>query len=72
MEEPTYTISVEEFLAFLENEARLRVDDFIKGAVEVAQEQGEAVRIAEAVEFLVEDGDGLAPLQIHGRRRRPG
>src|SRR4030095_9894756 len=38
MEDPTYTISTEEFLSFLENDARLRVDDFIKGAVEVAQE----------------------------------
>ena len=44
MEEPTYTISVEEFLAFLENEARLRVDDFIKGAVEVAQEVHSGVK----------------------------
>ncbi|MGA9166948.1 MAG: hypothetical protein WB053_06160 [Nitrososphaeraceae archaeon] len=44
MEEPTHTISVEEFLAFLENEARLRVDDFIKGAVEVAQEVHSGVK----------------------------
>jgi (p)ppGpp synthase/HD superfamily hydrolase len=44
MEEPTYTISVEEFLGFLENEARLRVDDFIKGAVEVAQEVHSGVK----------------------------
>src|SRR5262245_47398741 len=44
MEDPIYTISAEEFLAFLENDARLRVDDFIKGSVEVAQEVHSGVK----------------------------
>jgi (p)ppGpp synthase/HD superfamily hydrolase len=44
MEDAIYTISAEEFLDFLENDARLRVDDFIKGAVEVAQEVHSGVK----------------------------
>jgi (p)ppGpp synthase/HD superfamily hydrolase len=38
MEEPMHSLTSGDFLSYLENEARLRVDDFIRGAVEVAQE----------------------------------
>ena len=39
MEERLYSaFSKQEFVAFLENEAKLRVDDFIQGAIEIAEE----------------------------------
>ena len=38
MREPQYTVSTQDFLRFLENESRLRIDQFIEGAVEVAEE----------------------------------
>lgn len=37
-QKPDYGVSKQEFIEFLENEARLRVDDFIEGAIEVAEE----------------------------------
>jgi (p)ppGpp synthase/HD superfamily hydrolase len=38
MEKLDYAISRQEFLTFLENEAKLRVDDFVEGAIEAAEE----------------------------------
>src|ERR671939_1961416 len=35
---PNSAFSKQEFIAFLENEAKLRVDDFIEGAIEIAEE----------------------------------
>jgi Guanosine polyphosphate pyrophosphohydrolases/synthetases len=37
-EKPGSAFSKQEFVAFLENEANLRVDDFIQGAIEIAEE----------------------------------
>ena len=37
-QKPGSAVSKQEFVAFLENEANLRVDDFIQGAIEVAEE----------------------------------
>src|ERR671938_1412123 len=37
-QKPSSAVSKQEFVAFLENEANLRVDDFIHGAIEVAEE----------------------------------
>jgi hypothetical protein len=38
MIKPDYALTREEFLSFLENEGKLRIDAFIEGAVEVAEE----------------------------------
>jgi len=43
-EEPDYAVSKQEFTAFLENEAKLRVDDFIIGAIEIAEEVHSGVK----------------------------
>lgn len=43
-EKPIYTVDRQEFIAFLENEAKLRVDDFIEGALEVAEEVHSGVK----------------------------
>jgi (p)ppGpp synthase/HD superfamily hydrolase len=37
-QKPGSAVSKQEFVGFLENEANLRVDDFIQGAIEVAEE----------------------------------
>ena len=37
-QKPSSVVSKQEFVAFLENEANLRVDDFIQGAIEIAEE----------------------------------
>jgi (p)ppGpp synthase/HD superfamily hydrolase len=36
--ESDHTVNKEEFIAFLENKAKLRIDDFIEGAIEIAEE----------------------------------
>jgi (p)ppGpp synthase/HD superfamily hydrolase len=43
-EELDYAVSEQEFTAFLENEAKLRVVDFIKGAIEIAEEVHSGVK----------------------------
>ena len=43
-EKPDYAVSKQEFTAFLENEAKLRVDDFIIGAIEIAEEVHSGVK----------------------------
>ena len=43
-DKPTYEASKEEFLSFLENEAKLRVDNFIEGAIKVAEEIHQGVK----------------------------
>jgi (p)ppGpp synthase/HD superfamily hydrolase len=55
-EKPIYTVDRQEFIAFLRNEAMLRVDDFIESALEVAEE----------VHSGVKREDGLSPfLETH-------
>ena len=54
MGEPTYSLSTEDFLSYLENEARLRVDDFIRGAVEVAQEVHVGVKREDGISSFLE------------------
>lgn len=54
MGEPTYSLSTEDFLSYLENEARLRVDDFIRGAVEVAQEVHAGVKREDGLSSFLE------------------
>ncbi len=39
-----YSLSTQDFLTYLENKAQLRVDDFIRGAVEVAEEVHRGVK----------------------------
>src|ERR671931_2443094 len=50
-EKPDSAFSKQKFAAFLENEANLRVDDFIQGAIEVAEE----------VHYGVKREDNLSP-----------
>jgi (p)ppGpp synthase/HD superfamily hydrolase len=50
-EKPSSAFSKQEFVAFLENEANLRVDDFIQGAIEIAEE----------VHYGVKREDNLSP-----------
>ena len=50
-EKPDSAFSKQEFAAFLENEANLRVDDFIQGAIEIAEE----------VHYGVKREDNLSP-----------
>ncbi|HET7149600.1 MAG TPA: hypothetical protein VFI73_14025 [Candidatus Nitrosopolaris sp.] len=38
MRKPDYALNRQEFLSFLEKEAKLRIDSFIEGAIEVAEE----------------------------------
>src|SRR5512133_2326925 len=55
-EKPIYTVDRQEFIAFVKNEDRLRVDDFIESALEVAEE----------VHSGVKREDGLSPfLETH-------
>jgi (p)ppGpp synthase/HD superfamily hydrolase len=44
MRELDYTINRQDFLSYLEREAKLRIDDFIEGAVEVAEEVHQGVK----------------------------
>lgn len=44
MEEKPESVSKQEFIAFLQNEAKLRVDDFIEGAIEIAEEVHSGVK----------------------------
>ena len=44
MDKSKYSVNKEEFLRFLENEAKLRIDDFIQGAIEVAEEVHNGVK----------------------------
>ena len=50
-QKPSSAVSKQEFVAFLENEANMRVDDFIQGAIEVAEE----------VHYGVKREDSLSP-----------
>jgi (p)ppGpp synthase/HD superfamily hydrolase len=50
-EKPDSAFSKQEFVAFLENEAKLRVDDFIQGAIEIAEE----------VHYGIKREDNLSP-----------
>lgn len=43
-EQSEFAVSKQEFTAFLENEARLRIDDFIEGAIEIAEEVHSGVK----------------------------
>src|SRR5690349_24785008 len=43
-EQSDFAVSKQEFTAFLENEARLRIDDFIEGAIEIAEEVHSGVK----------------------------
>lgn len=52
--EPTYTLSTEDFLSYLENDARLRVDDFIRVAMEVAQEIHAGVKREDGLSSFLE------------------
>ncbi|MDQ3977207.1 MAG: hypothetical protein M3264_11845, partial [Thermoproteota archaeon] len=49
-----YTASKEEFLFFLENEANLRVDDFIESAIKVAEEIHEGVKREDGFSIFLE------------------
>jgi (p)ppGpp synthase/HD superfamily hydrolase len=51
---PTHALSSEEFLSYLENKARLRVDDFIKGAMEVAEEVHAGVKREDGTSSFLE------------------
>ena len=48
-----HTASKEEFLFFLENEANLRVDDFIESAINVAEEVHEGVKREDGFFFFL-------------------
>ncbi|MDF2782824.1 MAG: etfB1, partial [Nitrososphaeraceae archaeon] len=54
MEAPTQALSSEEFLSYLENKARLRIDDFIKGAMEVVQEVHAGVKREDGTSSFLE------------------
>jgi len=49
MSKPDYAINRQEFLSFLEKEAKLRIDGFIEGAIEVAEEVHHGVTREDAV-----------------------
>ena len=51
---PIYKASKEEFLSFLENEAKLRVDNFIEGAIRVAEEIHQGVKREDDVSIFLE------------------
>lgn len=53
-DKPTYEASKEEFLSFLENEAKLRVDNFIEGAIKVAEEIHQGVKREDDVSIFLE------------------
>src|ERR687888_778238 len=44
MDKSKYSVNKQEFLRFLENEAKLRIDDFVLGAIEVAEEVHHGVK----------------------------
>jgi (p)ppGpp synthase/HD superfamily hydrolase len=44
MDKSKYSVNKQEFLRFLENEAKLRIDDFVQGAIEVAEEVHHGVK----------------------------
>jgi (p)ppGpp synthase/HD superfamily hydrolase len=54
VDKPTYEASKEEFLSFLENEAKLRVDNFIEGAIRVAEEIHQGVKREDDVSIFLE------------------
>jgi (p)ppGpp synthase/HD superfamily hydrolase len=53
-DKPTSEVSKEEFLSFLENEAKLRVDDFVEGAIKVAEEIHQGVKREDGVSIFLE------------------
>ena len=53
-DKPTYEASKEEFLSFLENQAKLRIDNFIEGAVKVAEEIHQGVKREDGVSIFLE------------------
>ena len=53
-DKPTYEASKEEFLSFLENQAKLRIDNFIEGAVKVAEEIHQGVKREVGVSIFLE------------------
>jgi len=54
MRKPDYAINRQEFLSFLEKEAKLRIDGFIEGAIEVAEEVHHGVTREDAVSLFLE------------------
>ena len=53
-DKPIYEASKEEFLSFLENEAKIRVDNFIEGAIRVAEEIHQGVKREDDVSIFLE------------------
>jgi len=54
MKKPDYAINRQEFLSFLENDAQLRIDGFIEGAIEVAEEVHHGVTREDSVSLFLE------------------
>jgi len=54
MKKPDYAINRQEFLSFLENDAKLRIDGFIEGAIEVAEEVHHGVTREDSVSLFLE------------------
>ena len=54
MKKPEFAMSKQDFLVFLETDAKLRVDDFIQGAIEVAEEVHHGVTREDAESSFLE------------------
>ena len=54
MKKPEYEITRQEFLSFLENDAKLRIDGFIEDAIEVAKEIHHGVTREDGVSLFLE------------------
>src|SRR5207244_3397046 len=54
MKKPDYAINRQEFLSFLENDAKLRIDGFIEDAIDVAEEVHHGVTREDAVSLFLE------------------
>ena len=54
MKKPDYAINRQEFLSFLENDAKLRIDGFIEDAIEVAKEIHHGVTREDGVSLFLE------------------
>jgi (p)ppGpp synthase/HD superfamily hydrolase len=64
MEEKPESVSKQEFIAFLQNEAKLRVDDFIEGAIEIAEEVHSGVKREDGFSPFLETHTLAATMEV--------
>jgi (p)ppGpp synthase/HD superfamily hydrolase len=69
MDVPSYSLTNEQFFSYLENKAQLRVDDFIRGAVEVAQEVHAGVKREDGISSFLETHTWPVAAEVVGHYR---